>query len=180
MPRPAYVIVLVEGKLDEQFILGYLRRLGLKKHDWRISKTALGSGEQWVRKQFPIEVAAYRRRAAATKLVVIIDADTHTVQQRLAQLNNALHEANVAPINDDYEAIARLIPKRNIETWILCENGITVDQIQDYKGTRNDWTELIRTGADFLYSWTRPNAAIPESCVDSLKIAIPQLQKLDP
>jgi hypothetical protein len=110
----------------------------------------------------------------------MIDADTHTVQQRMGRLDQALHEAKVASVDDAHEAIARLVPKRNIETWILCENGIAVDEATDYKYARHDWTQLIRKGVDTLYCWTRLNATVPESCVDSLRLALPQLLKLDP
>jgi hypothetical protein len=180
VPRPAFVIVLVEGKRDERFVLSYLRKLGLTERDWNVKKTASGAGEQWVREQFPSEVKAFRNRQAKakTKLLVMIDADTRTVQQRLGSLDQALRQAKVDPVDDPREAIARLIPKRNIETWILCENGVTVEEVTDYKYDRQDWDQLIRVGADVLYDWTRPNATLPASCVNSLRDAIPQLRKL--
>jgi hypothetical protein len=184
VPRPSQVILLVEDGRHEQFIVRYLRRLGLKDRDLRISKSPQGRGaaESWIQKQFAAEVKAYRTRQArvATKLVVVIDADRNTVQQRFRHMDQALQQAGVPSIEDDKEDIARLVPKRNIETWILCENGMAVDEDTDYKQTRNDWAELIRNGVDRLLSWTRPNATVPESCVDSLRLALPQLRKLDP
>jgi hypothetical protein len=74
--------------------------------------------------------------------------------------------------------IARLVPKRNIETWILCLNNERVEETPDYKRTRDDWTELIPTAASALYAWTRPNATVPPSCVESLQIGIEELQKI--
>jgi len=52
------------------------------------------------------------------------------------------------------EQIARLVPKRNIETWILCLNGQAVDEDTDYKRRRDDWTELIPEAAETLSKWT--------------------------
>jgi hypothetical protein len=46
------------------------------------------------------------------------------------------------------EQIAQLVPKPNIETWILCLNGQAVDEDTDYKRRRDDWTELIHEAAE--------------------------------
>lgn len=82
-----------------------------------------------------------------TVLIVVIDADRLLVQERLAQLDHNLDEAQANRIRPVAEQIARLIPRRNIETWILCLNDVPVDEENDYKKTRNDWPTLIRSGA---------------------------------
>jgi hypothetical protein len=127
-----------------------------------------------------MDVQSYRSRKAETKLIVMIDADIHSVEQRLRQLDESLRQAGVSLSDEDAENIARLIPKRNIETWILCVSRRVVDEATDYKYERDDWTELIREGVPALYDWTRPNATLPASCVKSLRDAIPQLRKLEP
>jgi len=93
------------------------------------SPAGAGSGEQWVRERFAVEVEAFRgRRAhAGTALIVVIDADAISVQERLAQLDRKLDEAQADRIRPDAEQVARLVPKRNVETWILCLNEIVVD-----------------------------------------------------
>jgi hypothetical protein len=183
MAKPSRVIILVEDNRHQQFILRYLRRVGLELHAMRFvpSPPGAGSGEQWVREQFAQEVAAYRSRRAhaETKLIVVVDADTHSVQERLAQLDRVLHDAGVRPLDSNTEQIARLIPKRNVETWILCLNDVPVDEVTDYKRTHNDWTALIRTAVVTLYEWTWPNARIPAKCVDSLQRGIRELSRLD-
>jgi hypothetical protein len=71
----------------------------------------------------------------------------------------------------------RLVPKRNIETWILCLNNVQVNEDTDYKKRESvKWTELIRAAVGTLYLWTRPNAA-PPSFVESLQIGIRELQR---
>jgi len=180
MPKPSQVILLVEDSRHQQFGVRFLRRLGLTQHAIRIEKSpsATGSGEQFVRERFAVEVIAYRRRQAQTKLILVIDADNHTLQQRIRHLDHALQKAGVAPIDNETEEIARLVSKRNIETWILCLNHQPVDEVTDYKRTPNDWSQLVRTGVEFLYAWTRPNTAIPQTCVNSLQIGIREIQKL--
>jgi hypothetical protein len=180
MPNPSQIILLVEDGRHQQFILNYLRRAGLKMHAMRIRKAPSGAGsaEQWVREQFASEVKAYRGRQAETQLVVLMDSDTRTVGQRIRQLDEALHQRGAQPIDRHAEKIARLFPKRNIETWILCLNAVLVNEDTDYKRTRDHWTDLIRSAASVLYTWTRPNAAIPASCVESLRDGIAELRNL--
>jgi hypothetical protein len=178
--KPSQVILLVEDTLHEQLIFRYLRRLGFGIHAMRIveSPSGEGSAEQWVRERFAAEVEACRGRQAETRLIVLIDADTHTVQERIAQLDKALQEAEAPVIPDDTNEIARLVPKRNIETWILCLNDLEVNEDTDYKRTRDNWSELVRPAVSTLYGWTRPSAAVPPSCVESLQIGIGELRKL--
>ena len=178
--HPSQVILLwVEDDRHQQFIFRYLRRAGVAAiRAMRIVKSPSGEGsaEQWVREQFAIEVEAYRGRQAETRLIVLIDADAHTVRQRIRQLDRALEQADVAPINNRTEAIVRLVPKRNIETWILCLNGTAVNEKTDYKKPRDDWSDLIRTAIGTLYESTRPNAPVLQPCVESLRMGIEELR----
>ncbi|HEY6846754.1 MAG TPA: hypothetical protein VI320_11115 [Terracidiphilus sp.] len=183
MTKPSLVIVLVEDTRQQQFIFRYLRRIGLDTHAMRFLLPSSGSGEQWVREQLPKELREYRRRSARaeTKLIAVIDADKSTVQDRLAQLDRKLQEDGVDLIRAVVEQVARLVPKRNIETWILCLNGIAVGERDedDYKRTRNDWGNLIQPAANTLYEWSSPNAQIPGHCIPSLRHGVGELRRLD-
>ena len=79
---------------------------------------------------------------------------------------------------DSTEQIARLVPKRNVETWILCLNEQAVDEEIDYKRTRHDWNELIPPAAEGLWQWARSNDELPNFCVDSLRNGIRELRRL--
>lgn len=127
MARPSQVIVLVEDNRQQQLVFRYLRRIGLEPHAMRFMLPSSGSGEQWVRERFPIEVTAYRRRIThvETKLIAVIDADNLELQQRLTQLDQKLREDDVELIRDG-EQVAKLVPRRNVETWILCLTGAEV------------------------------------------------------
>lgn len=179
MAKPSQVILLVEDTQHERFICRYLRRVGLKNRAMRIRKSPAGKGsaEQWVREQYASEVSACQRRQAETSLIVVIDADTYTVEQRMRQLDQVLQKAGIH-LQSSSDRIARLIPKRNLETWILCLNNVPVNEDEDYSKSYSDWTELISKAAVALYQCTRPTASLPSSCVDSLRLGICQLQNV--
>src|SRR5215467_10997032 len=100
----------------------YLKKRGLIERQMTIKRSPSGEGsaENWVRKAFTKEVNAYRSRHAQTALIVVIDADMGTVQDRLRQLDQALKENGKDSVDVRTEQIARLVPKRNIEKWLLC------------------------------------------------------------
>jgi DNA polymerase III psi subunit len=179
MSRPSLVIVVLEDDNHEMLVRRYLKRRGMREHEIRIeiSPSGEGSAENWVRKTFAKEVSAYRSRHAQTKLIVVIDADTGTVQERLRQLDQALKDSGKQVVDADTEQIARLAPKRNVETWILCLNGHAVDEETDYT-KRDDWSKLIPSAAETLFQWTRSTDELPQHCVDSLRSGVRELKHL--
>ena len=181
MSKPSQVIVLLEDDHHKMLIYRYLKKHGLG-HEIRIElpPPGRGSAESWVRNRFDKEVSAYRlrQRKAKTALIVVIDADAHSVQDRWKQLDQALKDAEKLPVDIEHEKIARVVPKRNIETWILCLTKQTVDEETDYRNTRNDWNELIPTAAATLFQWTRQEAELPNHCIDSLRTGIKELSRL--
>jgi DNA polymerase III psi subunit len=166
--KPSLVIVIVEDQRQQMLIRRYLLNKGLTFHQLRFTPLhqGEGSGEQWVRRSYPGEVEALRRRQAKaqTALIVVIDADAGTVEHRLGQLDESLRRSEHRSFDPNRERIARLIPRRNIETWILCLNGAFVDEETEYKRTPNDWNELIPSAAARLDEWTRPNVELPTQC----------------
>ena len=182
MPRPSMVVVVVEDDRHRMLVYRYLRRRGLTSHEIRAksSPSGQGSAEQWIRVVYAAEVRAYRIRhaKAATALIVVVDADTRAIQERLKQLNQALADSGLPPIAEG-EQIARLVPRRNVETWILCLTGQPVDEETDYKGTKHDWHELILPASERLFQWSRANSAIPQGCIDSLRSGVNELKKLE-
>ncbi len=181
MPSPSQVIVLGEDQRHQSFVRKYLRRVGYSFHDVRFEAlpSGRGCGEQWVRERYASAVAAYRARCARaqTSLVVAIDADRGDVGRRLQQLQAALTDAAMAVRSTD-ERIAHLIPKRHIETWILCLRGRHVDEDTDYRHEPGI-EQLIGTAAETLFEWGRTNAQIPAYCVPSLLSAIPEAKRLE-
>jgi hypothetical protein len=174
------MIVVLEDAHHEMLVRRYLIKRGLNRYAIRIERSPSGQGnaEGWVRKTFVREVNVYRGRHAKTALIVVIDADNHTVQDRLRQLDRALEDGGKQRVDVGHEQIARLVPKRNIETWILCLNGHAVDEEVDYKKTKDNWNDLIRRAAGTLSQWTHQEAEPPSHCIDSLRSGVRELNRL--
>ncbi|RKH47218.1 hypothetical protein [Corallococcus sicarius] len=146
MSNGSRYVVLCEDLQSSVFISRALKQLGVKQHQIRIeplpSSTEGGAGEQYVRKHTPAQVKAHRSLQARvrTALIIHIDADpANSVQDRRQQLDAALKEQGQSPVTAS-ERIARLVPKRNIETWIhFYLDGPPVDEAQAYaKYTGNE------------------------------------------
>ncbi len=184
MSNPLLVIVLVEDQHHEMLVRKYLRRRGLEPHDIRIRPYPIGHGsaEGWVLSQFAAEAVECRRRQVSkgkTALTVMIDADDKTVAQRWTQLDQALIKGGERKITK-HERIVRLVPKRNVETWILClTSGRELNEDTDYKRGKHKWHDLIPTASETLHGWTRPKAALPAHCVRSLRVGVQELKRLD-
>jgi hypothetical protein len=180
MSKGCLVIVVVEDENQKMLVRRFLRKRGLDPHEMRIecSPSGEGSAENWVRQEFVKEVRVYRSRHARTALIVAIDADANTVQNRQRQLDDALNAAGENEVDAKTEDIARLVPRRNVESWILCLNGEAVEEETDYKNTRNSWTELIPSAAETLLRWTRSKDEIPQHCIDSVRNGIVEMKRL--
>ncbi len=175
-----YVIVVLEDARHEMLVRRYLKKRGMGEREMRFERSPSGEGnaEGWVRKTFVKEVNVYRGRYAKTALIVVIDADNHTVQDRWRQLDGVLEDGGKPRVDVEHEQIARLVPKRNVETWILCLNGHDVDEEDDYKKKRDDWNDLIPQAAGMLIEWTRQKPEPPSHCIDSLRSGVRELNRL--
>lgn len=183
MSKPSRVLVLVEDLYHEMLVRRCLILRGLRTDQFRIHRSPSGRGnaEGWVRREFAKEIKEYRRRQASAQsgLIVMIDADTHTVQERWTQLDRALADNDQRAVGR-LERIARLVPKRNVETRILCLNDERdLDEDTDYTRRKHEWHELIPTAAVTLRDWTRPKAQLPAHCVSSLRLGVKELKRLD-
>jgi hypothetical protein len=171
---------LVEGGRDQGFVRKYLVRRGIEKRAIRLVALPAGtqSGEQYVREKYAEQVGAFRWRStkAITWLIVAIDADNKDVAFRARQLAQELIAHDLPPRNDN-EAIVHLIPKRNIETWILCLTGEAVDEENDYSDD-NRVSGRLPQASVILFDWSRRNATPSDWCVPSLHTAIPELRRL--
>jgi hypothetical protein len=180
MSKPSLVILIVEDECHRRLIYRYLKNLGFAKHEIRVvsAPPAKGSAYNWVRQQFVTEVSAYRSRAAKTALIVVIDADNGSVEARWRQLDNELRSGGKKSIDTVNERVARLVPKRNVETWILFLNGRTVDEETDYK-SRHDFEVLIPQAAKALSEYAQSGSNPPEHWIDSLRRGLAELKRLN-
>jgi hypothetical protein len=107
---------------------------------------------------------------------VMVDADKGTVDSRMVELAAAL-EADEFDPREAGEPIVILIPKRNVETWILCLMGESVEEDTDYSGRLID-RNAVTVAANQLFDWTRPHAEVPDSCVPSLRRGLPEWARI--
>ncbi len=134
--RPSLFIILCEDKLQELFVRRFLTK------GWNINGRMIrslaypdgsGSGEKHVRDKYPGELKAYRSRHASTALVVVIDADTKSVQDHHDELDAAARENGIPPRSVD-EPVIHVIPKHHIETWLAYLDGVrSIDETFSYK-----------------------------------------------
>jgi hypothetical protein len=188
MSKASQVVVLAEDRRQQNFVRRYLLRANYLKHQIILEPLPgdRGSGEQWVRSRYSKNVEAYRARAgrAETALVVIIDADTGEVEDRVRHLGEALAAADQGDRMAN-EKVVQLIPKRNIETWIVCLNGFDANETTDFKLRENipagirDVESYIQPAALRLFEWSRLNAQQAQNCIPSLKRAIVEVRRLD-
>ncbi len=181
MSRASLVVVLAEDERHQRLARRYLYRLRYQTHDLRFVDlpNGRGCGAQWVLQRYAAEVKKYRTRAAGAKtaLMIAIDADTDEVDRRVRQLREALEQAGLIARTEG-EAIVHLIPKRNVETWVLCLSGRGVDEVLDYSQA-SDVDTLIAPAALTFFEWSRPHATPPAHCVPSLLAAIPEVRRLE-
>jgi len=131
-----------------------------------------------VRERYARAVEVYRGRSAraGTALFVAIDADRGDVDRRVRQLREGLEQAGL-PARTQGEAIVHLVPKRSVETWILCLSGRPVDESTDYR-QEVDVDRRIPDAARTFFGWSREDAQPPAHCVPSLLSAIPEVRRL--
>jgi hypothetical protein len=107
----------------------------------------------------------------------MIDADSVSLEDRRRQIERALRDAG-EPARGLSEPILNLIPRQNVETWILCLNSLPVDEQADYRHDERVSAHSIKQAASALFSWTRPKAEIPDTCVTSLRDCLPEFDRI--
>lgn len=185
MSNPSQVTILAEDRRQARFVRAYLRRMHPELPQ-KIVKDALmaggaGSGAQWVADRYAREVAAYCTRQARKWLIVVIDADSKTVQDRLSDFHNRLKNADddrLRRFRPELEQVARLVPKWSIETWILNLNGEAVDEDISYKPEHRQWDDLIPSASIELRIWVKTNADPPARCTPSLMHGVQEFRRL--
>lgn len=141
--RNVRVTLICEDKQQSTFAREYLRLCGfdtnLKKMKLVISPIGRGSGEQFVRERFVSEIDSFRSKMSYSSsgmvLIFMLDADKIDVHQHLQAFDNLL-EAQKMDKRHQFEKIAIIIPKRNIETWIHYLQGHSVNESDAYTKLR--------------------------------------------
>lgn len=170
--RCATVVVLAEDKRQQQLIRKYLRRRNFATSQIREVAAPVGQTQNvgYVLERYAVEVNAMRSATYSVGLIVVIDADDNTVLERKAQLEDELRKADTR-LRAEGEAVALVVPRRNVETWIWHLEGNEVDEETDYKGKPvrpgHDMAEAKRQFAEFLVTGQEPFAGCPLSLQDA-------------
>ena len=177
--RRVQIVILCEDKQQEVFAIHFLQKRGfLLDRNFRTEICPKGAGEQFVREKYAQEVVEYRRHRnkRSGMLIVLIDADKKTVEERLQQLNDALIQ-NSQPIRQPNEAIAVFVPKRNIETWIYYLQSGNVDEETAYTKfqKQSDCKPYVEQLVNDCYQGNLDDNAPP-----SLNAACGELQRILP
>ncbi len=182
--RVSQTILLCEDELQERLAKAYVKKCGLPYQPPYLkalvaSREQQGGNDSWVLNQFPRQLHACRQRQkkARTLLIVLIDADKHSVEDRRRQLMDRLTSAGFEAFGQTEPAVL-LIPKRHIETWIRALLGEQVTEEQDCKTWQDAKKEEIRRAADAVFAWSRANATPGQTCVPSLKTALAEWKKI--
>ena len=138
--RRVGTVLLCEDSQHEAFVRRFLKKRRLVTGHLRVEKCPDGSAEQFVRKQYPIELAALRTRHAKSALIVVIDGDKEGVQRRRDQLAAACRDADIGD-RATAEAVMVLVPTWNIETWLAYLAGEPADE------TKPDYPRLAKESA---------------------------------
>jgi hypothetical protein len=182
--RVSQVILLCEDETHERLAKAYMKECGHKNLE-RLVRTFVASRLQqggnvgWVKTEFPRQLRACRQRhkKAKTLLVVLVDADNLTVEDRRRQLFDKIESEGLEELGQNDPA-ALLIPKRHVETWIRALLGESVSEDQVCKTHQKPTREEMRLAAKTLFEWSRPNATPGPTCVASLKAALPEWRKI--
>ena len=175
------IVLLCEDKQQLVFARHFLEKRGFDKRKIiPLIPSVAQSGEQFVRESYLSEVKKYRQKCnhLAIALIVMTDADNLSVQQRLNQLSSILQENNLANRQKE-EAIAVIIPKRNIETWIGYLKGEKVNE--EDKKTYNKFVKEsdCKPYSENLAERCQQQEKL-EDAPDSLNIACQEFQRLLP
>ena len=177
--RRVQIVILCEDKQQEVFAIHFLQKRGFTlDRNFRTEICPKGAGEQFVREKYAQEVVEYRRQRnkRSGMLIVLIDADKKTVEERLKQLDDALIE-NSQQLRQPSEAIAIFVPKRNIETWIHYLQGTNVDEETEYRKFKkqSDCKQYLDQLVNQCYQGN-----LEENAPPSLKAACGELQRILP
>jgi hypothetical protein len=129
--RKVQVVVVCEDAQHEAFLRRILSGLGYERRKIRVEKSDRGAANAWVLQQVPNLLRVYRTGHVEHIVVVMIDTDERTLEDRLRQVDDACRAQGIEPRKPE-ERVAVLLPQRNIETWLAYLDGEDVDETSTY------------------------------------------------
>lgn len=170
------IVLLCEDSQTDSFVRRFLKHRNFGARDIRTLSlpAGSGSGEQWVREQYPRQLRAIRGRQGAY-LIVVTDADAQSTAARRVQLDQECTQKNV-PVRTDADPVVMAVPRRNIETWLAYLDGNEVDETTNYPQLGRE-RECDRH-AQRLYVMCHEEQALTEPAPPSLSETCLEYRKL--
>lgn len=127
MSRGVQVVLLAEDTQHRTFARRFLSQSGVSPRGMRVlNLPAGGSKEQAVRERFPDELCLLRSGHVSSRaLVVMVDADRYSLQERRRQFDSACQQHTPNPVDQatSDENVFLFVPKWEIETWLAYLRG---------------------------------------------------------
>ena len=136
--RVTKIVLVHEGWRDSAFTRGFLVAAGIDPRAVDTRPNPGGSGHDWVKRQFVIEVANLARFWEGRGVLALLDEDGFGAATRQRELEDLLSEREL-PALSAQEGRCLLLPTRNLETWLYWLTGhkkniaLKVDEVTDYK-----------------------------------------------
>ncbi len=174
------MIILCEDKQQEVFLRRYLIKNGINSRRIRVRAVPAGSGsgEQWVREEYPKEMREHRSRATRLHigLVVMQDADQRSSNESSRELEEQLKASGQSP-RSVAERVGLFFPRRNIETWIeFLNTGSPADEKKRYPKLTEE--SDCYTGVDKLAA--KNDYHLSSDVPASLRAACPEIRRIFP
>lgn len=182
------IVLLCEDQQTNSFVRNFLKHRNFKDRDITtcpLPRSNGGAGEQSVRKQYPGQLQAIRSRRNAY-LIVVIDADTHTLDYRHQQLKQECEKNHnhIPPRNSSDTNVLYIIPRRNIETWLAYlknDKNENVDESKNYKKIkclRDCQKKDLKEYAESLYDMCHVHQQLRKPAPASLREACGEYRRL--
>lgn len=163
------ITLLCEDSQTDSFVRRFLKHRNFRSRDIRtlpLTRGA-GSGEQWVRERYPVELRAIRAVQNAY-LIVVTDADSRPTQERRAQLEAECEREGIPQRRED-DRVLVIVPRRNIETWLAYLDGEDVDESCSYPRLRREGDCAAHAGSLYrmCHETQRRREPAPPSLLES-------------
>jgi len=186
MSRVCKIVLVCEGWRDSAFARGFLTATGIDSRSIEPKTNPGGSGHDWVKTQFALEVANLTRFAEGRGVLGLLDEDGHGPTAREREVADQLQARDLPPLAA-HEGRCLLLPTRNIETWLYWLNAqrkdapLAVDEATDYKvdgppaGARRIGDEHCRPCGEHLH--TLNHTQPPPGCPSMLGQGLSRLRQ---
>jgi hypothetical protein len=175
MSRNVTAVVLCEDLQSQVLLRRYLKARGFARI--RVLPLPTTCGEQYVRENYGREVKGQRTTSVAQVLVVHIDADKGSVENRHQQLAQELVKYGLAA-RDHVEPIALVVPRYETETWLHHYRGQeNVVETQPCPKFKNNEGAAAQPAVNALINLVDGKIEAPAN-LPSLARAVVELQRL--